>query len=80
MDQQGDLGGNRAAKGGKKHHERGQNAKAKERCKQKVSRAEQVEVKRRCRRDKRVYVESEAEKAGEAGKRGDARTLRSPES
>ena len=33
------------------------------------------EVKRRCRRDKRVYVESEAEKAEEAGKRGDARTL-----
>ena len=33
------------------------------------------EVKRRCRRDKRIYVESEAEKAEEAGKRGDARTL-----
>ena len=33
------------------------------------------EVKRRCRRDKRVYVESEAERAEEAGKRGDARTL-----
>ena len=33
------------------------------------------EVKRRCRRDKRVYVESEAEKAEEAGRRGDARTL-----
>ena len=33
------------------------------------------ELKRRCRRDKRVYVESEAEKAEEAGERGDARTL-----
>ena len=33
------------------------------------------EVKRRCRRYKRVYVESEAEKAEEAAKRGDARTL-----
>ena len=33
------------------------------------------EVKRRCRRDRRVYVESEAERAEEAGKRGDARTL-----
>jgi len=33
------------------------------------------EVKRRCRRDRRVYVESEAEKAEEAGKRGDTRTL-----
>jgi len=32
------------------------------------------EMKRRCRRDKRVYVELEAEKAEEAGKRGDART------
>jgi len=31
------------------------------------------EVKRRCRRDRRVYVESEAERAEEAGKRGDAR-------
>ena len=52
MDQQGDLGDNRAAKGGKNR-----------------------EVKRRCRRDGRVYVESEAERAEEAGKRGDARTL-----
>ena len=33
------------------------------------------EVKRRCRGDRRVYVESEAEGAEEAGKRGDARTL-----
>ena len=33
------------------------------------------EVKRRCRRDRRAYVESEAERAEEAGKRGDARTL-----
>ena len=33
------------------------------------------EVKRRCRRDRRVYVESEAEKAEVAGKRSDARTL-----
>lgn len=33
------------------------------------------EVKRRCRRDRRVYVESEAEKNEEAGKRGDARAL-----
>ena len=33
------------------------------------------EVKRRCRIDRRVYVESEAERAEEAGKRGDARTL-----
>ena len=33
------------------------------------------DVKRRYRRDKRVYVESEAEKAEEVGKRGDARTL-----
>jgi len=33
------------------------------------------EVKRRCRRDRRVYVESEAERAEEAGKRGDARPL-----
>ena len=33
------------------------------------------EVKRRCRRDRRVYVELEAERAEEAGKRGDARTL-----
>ena len=33
------------------------------------------EVKRRCRRDKRAYVEAEAERAEEAGKRGDARTL-----
>ena len=33
------------------------------------------EVKRSCRSDKRVYVESEAERAEEAGKRGDMRTL-----
>ena len=33
------------------------------------------EVKRRCRRDRRVYVKLEAERAEEAGKRGDARTL-----
>ena len=33
------------------------------------------EVKRRCRRDRRAYVEAEAERAEEAGKRGDARTL-----
>ena len=33
------------------------------------------EVKRSYRRDRRVYVESEAERAEEAGKRGDARTL-----
>ena len=33
------------------------------------------EVKRKCTSDKRVYVESEAEKAEEAGKRGGARTL-----
>ena len=33
------------------------------------------EVKGRCRRDKKVYVESEAEKAEEAGKRDDTRTL-----
>ena len=33
------------------------------------------EVKRRCRRDRRAYVEAEAERADEAGKRGDARTL-----
>ena len=33
------------------------------------------EVKRRCRRDKRAYVKAEAERAEEAGKRGDARTL-----
>ena len=29
------------------------------------------EVKRRCRRDRRVYVESEAKRAEEAGKRGE---------
>ena len=34
-----------------------------------------TEVKRRCRRDRRVYVESEAERAEKAGKRGDVRTL-----
>ena len=33
------------------------------------------EVKTRCRRDRRVYVESEAERAEEAGKRDDVRTL-----
>ena len=33
------------------------------------------DVKRRCRRYRRIYVESEAENAEEAGKRGDARTL-----
>ena len=33
------------------------------------------EVKRRCRRDRRVYVESEAERAEETGERGNARTL-----
>ena len=33
------------------------------------------EVKGRCRRDRRVYVESEAERAEEAGKRGDVKTL-----
>ena len=33
------------------------------------------EVKRSCRRDKRVYVESEAERAEEAGRRGDVKTL-----
>ena len=33
------------------------------------------EVKRRCWRDRRVYVESEAERTEEAGKRGDVRTL-----
>ena len=33
------------------------------------------EVKRRCRRDRGVYVESEAERAEEAGKRGDVRAL-----
>jgi len=33
------------------------------------------EVKRGCRRDKRVYVESEAERAEEAGKRGNMKTL-----
>ena len=33
------------------------------------------EVKRRCRRDRRAYVEAKAERAEEAGKRGDARTL-----
>ena len=32
-------------------------------------------VKRGCRRDKRAYVESEAERVLEAGKRGDVRTL-----
>ena len=33
------------------------------------------EVKRSCRRDKRVYVESTAERAEEAGRRDDVRTL-----
>ena len=33
------------------------------------------EVKRTCRRDRRVNVESEAERAEKAGKRGDTRTL-----
>jgi len=33
------------------------------------------EVKRSCRRDKRVYVESMAERAEEAERRGDVRTL-----
>lgn len=33
------------------------------------------EVKKRCRRDRRVYVESEAERVKEAGERGDVRTL-----
>ena len=33
------------------------------------------EVKRRCNKDRRVYVESEAGRAEEAGQRGDARTL-----
>ena len=33
------------------------------------------EMNKRSRRDGRVYVESEAERAQKAGKRGDARTL-----
>ena len=33
------------------------------------------EVKKCCRRDKRVYVESEAERAEEAGRRGDVKVL-----
>ena len=33
------------------------------------------EVKRCCRRHKRVYVESEAERAEEAGRRGDVNVL-----
>jgi len=33
------------------------------------------EVKRGCRRDKRVYVESMAERAEEAGRRDDVKTL-----
>ena len=33
------------------------------------------EVKRWCRRDRRVYVETEAERDEEVGRRGDARTL-----
>ena len=33
------------------------------------------EVKRSCRRDKRVCLESEAERAEEAGRRGDVKTL-----
>ena len=33
------------------------------------------EVKRSCRRDKRVYGESMAERAEEAGRRSDVRTL-----
>ena len=40
MNRQGDLGGNRAAKGGKEHHKHGQNENPKERGKYKVSRAE----------------------------------------
>ena len=37
----------------KKHHEHGQNEKAEERCKQEVQELNR-EVKRRCRRDRRV--------------------------
>ena len=74
MDQQGDLGCNRTEKGGKKHHEHRQNEKAEESCKKRYQELNR-EVKRRCRRDRRVSVESEAEKAEETGRRGDAGTL-----
>jgi len=49
---------------------RQQKREAKNRC-QELNREE----KRRCKRDKRVYVESEPEKAEEAEKKGDRRTL-----
>ena len=68
------MGGNRAATGGKKHHAHSQDEKAAERCLKRYQELNR-EVKRRCRRDRRVYVESEAEKAEVAGKRSDARTL-----
>ena len=63
MDQQGDLGVNRAAKGGKNTinmaRTRNQKREASKRY-QELNR----EVKRRCRRDRRAYVESEAERTG----------------
>ena len=74
MDQQGDLGGNRAAKGGKNTMNMARTRKQKRDANKRYQELNR-EVKRRCRRDKRVYVESDAEKAEEAGKRGDARTL-----
>ena len=58
----------------KKHQEHGQDEKAEKRCKKRYQELNR-EVKRRCRRDRRVYVESEAEKAEEAGKRSDARNV-----
>ena len=53
MDQQGDFGENRAAKGGKKHRKHAQNEKPEERKASTRYQELKREVKRRCRRDRR---------------------------
>jgi len=73
--QQGDVGDNRATKGGKENttnmaRTRTQKTDAKQRY-QELNR----EMRRKCREDRRVRVESEAEGGEEAGTRGDSRTL-----
>ena len=65
---------NRAAKGGKNTTNMARTRKQKRDASKRYQELNR-EVKRRCRRDRMVYVELEAKRAEEAGKRGNARTL-----
>ena len=74
MDQQGDLGVIEQQKEAKSTINMAKTRKQKTDANKRYQELNK-EVKRRCRRGRRVYVESEAERAEETGKRGDARTL-----